>query len=145
MRVNSSSPRVAEPVLCITKRYKLKIMQVYAPTTSYAEEETTSFYNDVDETIAKPNHYTIVMGDFKVQIGKTTSPTETATGKFEFLELRTERGDTLVEWATSRKYNIVSTTFQKRARRRWAWKSPNGVTKTEIVYTLTNRPDIVQT
>ena len=34
MRVNSFSSRVAELVLCITKRYKLKIVQVYAPTTS---------------------------------------------------------------------------------------------------------------
>ena len=35
MRVNSISLRVAELVLCITKRYKLKIVQVYAPTISY--------------------------------------------------------------------------------------------------------------
>ena len=27
--------------------------------------------------------------------------------------------------------------------RRWAWKIPNGVTKTEIDYILTNRPDII--
>ena len=33
--------------------------------------------------------------------------------------------------------------FQKKAGRRWTWKSPNGVTKTEIDYILTNRPDIV--
>ena len=39
--------RVAEIVLCITKRYKLKIMQTYAPTISYSEENINSFYNDV--------------------------------------------------------------------------------------------------
>jgi endonuclease/exonuclease/phosphatase family metal-dependent hydrolase len=33
--------------------------------------------------------------------------------------------------------------FQKRTGRRWTWKSPNGVTKTEIDYILTNRPDII--
>ncbi len=48
--VNSISPRVAELVLCITKRYKLKTVQVYAPTTSYSEEDINSFQNDVDET-----------------------------------------------------------------------------------------------
>ena len=47
-RVNS---KVAELVLCIN-----------------------SFYNDVDETIGKPNHYTIVMGDFNAQIGKKNKP-----------------------------------------------------------------------
>ena len=35
VRVNSISHRVAELVLCITKRCKQKIVQVYARTTSY--------------------------------------------------------------------------------------------------------------
>ena len=59
-----SSSRPAELILCINKRYKLKIVQVYAPTTSYSEEDINSFYNDVDEALRKPHHYTIVMGDF---------------------------------------------------------------------------------
>ena len=33
--------------------------------------------------------------------------------------------------------------FQKKTGRRWTWKSPNGVTKTEIDYILTNKPYIV--
>ena len=37
----------------------------------------------------------------------------------------------------------MNTMFQKEAGRRWTWKSPNGVTKTDIDYILTNRPDIV--
>ena len=90
----------------------------------------------------KPNHYTIVMGDINAQIGKRTNPMETATGKFG-LGLRNERGDTLVELETSRKYKNMNTMFQKKAGRGWAWKSPNGVMKTEIDYILTNRPDIV--
>ena len=142
MRVNSISPRVAELVLCITKHYKLKIVQVYAPTTSYSEEDIHSFYNDIDETLRKPNHYTIVMGDFNDQIGKRTNPMEMATGKFG-LELRNKRGDTLLEWATSRKHKIMNDMSQKKAGRRWTWKSRNGVMKTEIDYILTNRPDTI--
>ena len=92
--------------------------------------------------LGKTNNYTIVMGDFSAQIGKRTNPMETATGKFD-LELRNERGDTLVEWATPWKYKIMNTMFRKKAGRRWTWKSPNGETKTEIDYILTHRPDIV--
>ena len=91
MRVNTISPRVAELVLSITK-----IVQVHAPTSSYSEEDINSFYNDVDETLMETKPYTLVMGDFNTQIGKRTNPLETATGKFG-LELRNERGDTLVE------------------------------------------------
>ena len=142
VRVSSISPRVAELVLCIAKRPKLKIVQVYAPTTSYPEEDTNSFYNDVDETFRKPNHYTIVMGHFTLQIGKRANPMETAMGKCG-RELRNESGDTLVEWAKLRKNKITNTMFQKKAGRRWTWKSPNGVTKTDINYILSNRSDIV--
>ena len=107
---------VTEFVLCITKRYKLKIVQLYAPTSSYSDEDINNFYNDVDENLGKPNHYTIVMGDFNAQIEKRTNPMEMATGK-SGLELRNERGNTLVEWATSRKYKIMNTMFQKKADR----------------------------
>ena len=67
-----------------------KRVQVYAPT-SYSEEDINSFYNNVDETLWKPNHYTIVMGDFNIYIGKRTNPVEMAMGKFG-LKVRNERG-----------------------------------------------------
>ena len=61
---------------------------------------------------------------------------ETPTGKF-----RNERGD--IERATSRTFKIMNTIFQKKAGRRWTWKSQNGVAQTENVYIQKNRPDIV--
>ena len=82
------------------------------------------------------------MGDVNAEIWKRTNPVDTATGKFG-LELRNERGDTLVEWATSKKYRIMNTMFEKTEGRRWTWKSPNGVTKSEIENILTTGPDIV--
>ena len=43
VRVNSIRPRLAELVVYITKRYKLKIVQVYAQITPYSEEYINSF------------------------------------------------------------------------------------------------------
>ena len=83
----------------------------------------------------KPLH---VMRDFNAHIGKRTNPTETATGKFG-LELRNESRDTLVEWATSRKYKIMNTIFQKTAGRRWTWKSTSDVSKEEVAQTKMER------
>ena len=71
------------------------------------------------------------MGDLNAQIGKRTNPKETATGTFRF-ELRNERRNTLVEWAIPRKYTIMNTIFQKKADRRWTWKSSNCVSKEEV-------------
>ena len=62
-RVSSGSSRVAALILRITDRYQLKIVQVYAPTTSHSDEETDNFYNTIDKILEKQTHYTIVMGD----------------------------------------------------------------------------------
>lgn len=141
-RVNSIDHRVAELVLRLNERYQLKIVQVYAPTTSHSEEELDKFYNDLDKILEKASHYTIVMGDFNAKVGKRANTSETATGAFG-IGNRNERGDTLVEWATSGRYKIMNTMFQKKAKRRWTWRSPDGTTKNEIDYILTNKPDTI--
>ena len=57
-RVSNENSRVAELVLRITNIYKLKIVQVYAPTTSHSDEETDNLYNTIDK-----------MGDFNAKVG----------------------------------------------------------------------------
>ena len=141
-RVSSGSSRVAELILRITDRYQLKVVQVYAPTTSHSDEETDNFYNTIDKILEKQTHYTIVMGDFNAKVGGQTNTSERATGCFG-LGQRNERGDTLVEWATSKNFKIMNTQFQKKAGRRWTWRSPDGNTKNEIEYIMTEKPSIV--
>ena len=51
--------------------------------------------------------------------------------------------DTLVEWATSTKFKIMNTQFQKKADRRWTRSSPDGHTKNEVDYIMTDRPSMV--
>ena len=46
-------PQGSNTFLCITKRYKLKTVQVYAPITSNPDEDINNFHNDVDETLGK--------------------------------------------------------------------------------------------
>ena len=116
-RVSSGSSRVAELVLRITDRFQLKIVQVYAPTTSHSDEETDNFYHTVDKILEKQTHYTIVMGDFNAKDGGQTNTSESATGCFGMGQ-RNERGDTLVEWTTSTNFKIMNTPFQKKAGRR---------------------------
>ena len=99
MVVNSINHREAERV-CV---YNKILQTTSAQTTSPSEEDINSFYNDTDAILGKPSHYMIVMGDINAQIGIRTTPMETATGTFG-LEMKNEKDDTLVDWATSRKY-----------------------------------------
>ena len=111
-------------------------------TTSHSDEETDNLYNTIDKILEKQTHYTIVMGDFNAKVGGQTNTSERATGCFG-LGQRNERGDTLVEWATSKIFKIMNTQFQKKAGRRWTWRSPDGNTKTEIDYIMTDKPSMV--
>ena len=141
-RVYSGNSRVAELVLRIKDRCQLKIVQVYAPTTSHSDEETDNFYNTIDNIMEKQTHYTIVMGDFNAKVGGQTNTSERVTGCFG-LGQRNERGDTLVEWATSKNFKIMNTQFQKKTGRRWTWRRPDGHTRNEIDYIMTDKPSMV--
>ena len=51
--------------MCIAKCNKQRIVQMYAPSTSYSEEDINNFYNDVDATLGETKSHMIVMEDFK--------------------------------------------------------------------------------
>ena len=80
--------------------------------------------------------------DLNAKVGGQTNTSERATGCFG-LGQRNERGDTLVEWATSKNIKIMKTQFQKKAGRRWTRRSPDGNTKNEIDYIMTDKPSMV--
>ena len=48
-----------------------------------------------------------------------------------------------MEWATSKNFKIMNTPFHKKAWRRWTWRSPDGNTKNEIDYIMTDKPSRV--
>ena len=135
------SDRLVELTIRIKKRYQLKCVQVYLPTTSYPDEGIEKVYEKVDKIIINSKAlYNIVMGDFNAKVGPGEIR-ETCTGSYG-IGTRNRRGDMLVEFAERHKFKIMSTFFKKRLNRRWTWISPNGLTKNEIDYIMTNSPDI---
>ena len=70
------------------------------------------------------------MGEFNAKVGGQTNTSERATGCFG-LGQRSERGDTM------------NTQFQKKAGRRWTWRSPSRNTKNEVDYIMTDKPSMV--
>lgn len=60
----SINERVAIIATKLNKRYRLKIVHAYAPTSSYDDEAVDSFYKDVESAMNKEiAWFTIVMGD----------------------------------------------------------------------------------
>ncbi|XP_013408096.1 craniofacial development protein 2-like isoform X1 [Lingula anatina] len=141
IEVKQISARVATVKLNVNQRFSMKLIQVYAPTSSRPDEEVEQLYEEVQRQLTTDCHYHIVMGDFNAKIGIKSDEQERATGKFGSGE-RNERGDLLIEWATANNLKIMNTVYKKKISRRWTWQSPDGCTRNEIDYIMTNRPNI---
>ncbi|XP_066956327.1 craniofacial development protein 2-like [Macrobrachium rosenbergii] len=108
-KFTATSDRVVSVTLRISKRYRLTIIQVYAPTSVSSQEELDNFYDDLYTTLNNNKaHYNIIMGDFNAKIGQGN---EDCVGKFGYGE-RNERGDDLINFAVAHDSKIMNTFFQ---------------------------------
>ena len=74
------SDRVASVTLQLSKKFALKIIQVYAPTSTSTDEELEIFYENIDQAIDHQRaQQTIAMGDFNAKVGEGD---ETCLGHF---------------------------------------------------------------
>lgn len=63
--------RVAYLILKVSKRYSLKVIQVYAPTSSHSDEEVEAVYEDISKAMhSLETYFTVVVGDFNANLGK---------------------------------------------------------------------------
>ena len=139
----SLSERVAGIIIRLNKRYKMKIISVYAPTSTHSDEEVEKFYEDIEKALGEhKTQFTYVLGDYNAKVGKYTSGIS-AIGKFGIGD-RNERGDSLVNFAETHSLKIANTFYKKKESRKWTWVGPNGETKNEIDFILTDRLDTVK-
>ena len=69
--IDSVSNRVIYLILRISERYSLKVIQVYAPTSSHSDDEVETMYEDVSRAIhSSKTHFTVVIVDFNARLCK---------------------------------------------------------------------------
>ena len=135
----SVSDRLAQLTIRINGKYHLNIIQAYLPTSSHGDQEVENVYEDIDNLITNSKaHYNVIMGDSNAKVG-LGDPVKSCIGPYG-LGARNTRGDSLIKFAESHQLKIMNTFFKKRLHRRWTWISPNGVTRNEINYILTDKP-----
>ncbi|KAL0871065.1 hypothetical protein ABMA27_004870 [Loxostege sticticalis] len=141
VQIESVSPRVAYLILRITKRYSLKVIQVYAPTSKYPDEDVETMYEDISRAIhSSRTHFTVVMGDFNAKLGKR-SDNELKVGQFGYGE-RNARGQLLAGFMEKEGLFMMNSFFRKPKQRKWTWLHPNGVIKNEIDFILSTKRHI---
>lgn len=116
----------------------INLIQIYAPTTDYSNEDVDQFYKQISDIIKPlPQHdINIIMGDFNAKLGK--GRTGEHIGDFGLGE-RNERGDTLSAFAAEHDLIVTNTFFQHHPRRLYTWKSNDGKTRNQIDFVLINK------
>ena len=110
------------------KPFNISIIQVYAPTKDYSEEDIQLCYEEIQEAIkyTNMNEALFVMGDFNAKVG--TEVMEDIAGKFG-IGNRSERGDRLVELCQINNLTISNTRFQQHPRNVYTWNSPGDIVR----------------
>ena len=132
---------VSERVMLVRLRGKpfdICIIQVYAPTSDYEEEQVDDFYRDVMKAKekCKPQDITFVMGDLNAKLGRER--VEDVVGPFG-LGHRNGRRDRLAEWCVENQQVVMNTWFRQPPRRTWTWMSPGDLTRNQIDYITINK------
>ncbi|XP_050439147.1 craniofacial development protein 2-like [Adelges cooleyi] len=112
------------------------IIQVYFPTTNSQDVEIEEMYEQIEVlmklTDDKAN--VIIMGDFNASVGKQDSSSN-CLGKFG-LGKQNERGARLVQFCEQLELTISNTFFQVPKRRRYTWKAPIDIRRSQIDFIL---------
>jgi hypothetical protein len=144
MEFKGASERTAMLVVKINSKCSIKIIQVYAPTSAYSDEVVEDMYEEINELMdAIVTQHTVVLGDFNAKIGRRKIVENSIMGPYGTGE-RNERGDRLIEFATSRQLYIANSKFQKKESRKWTWRSPDGTTKNEIDFIMTSKESTIE-
>ncbi|KAK6745741.1 hypothetical protein RB195_012079 [Necator americanus] len=101
----------------------LTIFVVYAPTSSYEEEEVEAFYM---EKFYQEDHafYKVIVGDFNAKVGPRRTPEELHIGTHGLQW--NDQGERLSEFIMTTKTIHGNSQFQKPSSLRWTWESPGG-------------------
>ncbi|XP_030745253.1 uncharacterized protein LOC115874286 [Sitophilus oryzae] len=90
--VKNISPRVICLKIKLNKKYSVKVIQAYAPTTESTDDELENFYEDVSIALQnRKTHYTMLIGDFNANVGSKQDEAETSVS-YHGSGSRNERG-----------------------------------------------------
>lgn len=120
------------------KPFDIAIIQIYAPTKDWSDEEVEVFYENIQKTIKqlKSTDVLIVMGDFNAKVGNESY--KDIVGKYG-LGTKNDRGVRLVEFCEENKLVISNTMFEQPKRRLYTWKSPGDWKRNQIDFFLIHK------
>lgn len=138
MAYDAISDRIAT-IKLKSKPVPLNIIQVYAPTSDYNDQEIEDFYGKLEETLSNipGREIAMIVGDFNAKVGDTKRDDHirNVVGKYG-IGVRNERGERLINFCTENSFTITNTLYQQHIRRLYTWQSPDGNYRNQIDFIL---------
>ena len=130
----------------IGKERFLTLVNVYAPTMAYSDEDKDAFYRLLSTTIDRvpAADKLIVLGDFNARVGKDFSTYEGVIGKHGKGNTNAN-GDLLLSLCTQRELCITNTFFHQPDKNFFSWMHPRSKRWHLLDYVLTRRADLPDT
>ena len=107
------------------KPFNIRVIQVYAVTSSAEEAEVEWFYEDLQDVLelTPEKDVLFIIGDWNEKVGSQETPG--VTSKFG-LGVQNEAGQRLKEFCQENALVIANTLFQQHKRRLCTWTSQDG-------------------
>ena len=120
--------------------FTVTIIQAYAPTSDYDDNEIEEFYNQLQNVIDQtPKDILVVQEDWNAKVGRDACRNwQGICGPF-CNDDTNERGLRFLEFATFNDHVLENTFGQHKASKRWTWHSPNGHHHNQIDYILVRK------
>ena len=133
LNINMISSRIISIQFAATPM-NITIIQVYAPTTDYSDEDIEECYELIEDTISKTpkKDFLVILGDWNAKAGTDAHTIWPNTiGRFGHGSTNS-RGERLLEFAEKHKFVLANTLYNHKNSRRTTWHAPNGRTDNQI-------------
>ena len=121
--------------------FNITVIQAYAPTTDYDDDDIEDFCDQLQEVIdqAPKKDIIVVQGDSNAKTGEDTSKNWKGTcGQYCNPEIN-ERGSRLLDFASYNNLKVANTFGPHKPSRRWTWLSQEGDNHDQIDYIMVKR------
>ena len=137
------SERLMTLRICLAPNRYITLINVYAPTMTYSDEEKEAFYAQLRSTITSvpPGDKLILLGDFNARVGSDHNTWGPALGKFGKGQ-QNQNGELLMCLCSELDLAITNTYFKQPENHFFSWIHPRSKRPHLLDYIITKRRDL---
>ena len=137
------SERLMHLRIPLAKERFLSVINVYAPTMTYTDEEKEGFYEELAAVVdAVPaSDKLLILGDFNALVGKDYRTHRGVLGKFGKGNMNSN-GELLLNFCSQRQLCITNSFFNQPDKNFYTWMHPRSKHFHLLDYVVTRRPDM---